>query len=375
MIRLFLFLPIFAFAKETICLNMIVKDERGSIQRCLESVKPFIDSWVIVDMGSSDGTQELIKDLLKDIPGELYERPWRNFGENRTEALELSIGRGDYILFMNATDRLEVENGFTWPMLSQDFYYIWQGTPDFSYLKPQLVKASLPLRWVGVTHEYLECSQAYTSETLQGVRALAVPSDARCKLRKIWKNVRLLEDGLKKEPGNTRYAFYLAESYRDAGEKGKALECYQNRIKMGGWEEEVFWSLLQVGFLLQSLDLPMSMAIEGYQQAHRFRPHRAEPVYYLSDIYNQQGKYREAYELLKAQASIPKPAQKDVLFNQDWIEKYGLLFQRSICSYYVGKYQESLDACDQLLKMNDLPVLLREQTEQNRTFPLLKLKK
>ena len=41
----------------TICLNMIVKNEAPVIGRCLASVLPFVDRWVIVDTGSTDGTQ------------------------------------------------------------------------------------------------------------------------------------------------------------------------------------------------------------------------------------------------------------------------------------------------------------------------------
>jgi glycosyltransferase involved in cell wall biosynthesis len=362
-------------AKETVCLNMIVKDEAHEIGACLDSVKSLIDFWVIVDVGSSDGTQEVIRDHLKDIPGELYERPWKNFGENRTEALQLSNGKSDYVLFMNGSDVLEFESGFKWPNLTKDFYFILQGTKDVSCLLPQLVKASLPLKWVGVAHEYLDCAIPYTSETLQHVRSLTGKDETNISSsRKFWKNVRLLEDGLKKEPNNTRYAFYLAESYRDAGEKGKALECYQKRIKMGGWEEEIFWSLLQVALMLQRLELPIAMTIEGYKEAHLYRPHRAESAYYLSEIYNNQGNYENAYALLKKQTSIPKPTKKDILFNQDWIEKYGLLFQLSIASFYTGHTQESLDACDHLLAMEDLPNSLRKKTEANRLFPLSKIK-
>ena len=42
---------------QTICLNMIVRNEAPVIRRCLDSVMPIIDSWVIVDTGSTDGTQ------------------------------------------------------------------------------------------------------------------------------------------------------------------------------------------------------------------------------------------------------------------------------------------------------------------------------
>ena len=69
---------------------MIVKDESHVIERSLASAKPLIDYWVIVNTGSTDGTQDVIREFLKDIPGELHERPWKNFGYNRTEALELA---------------------------------------------------------------------------------------------------------------------------------------------------------------------------------------------------------------------------------------------------------------------------------------------
>ena len=85
-----------------ICLNMIVKNESKIIKRCLESVLPFIDTWCIVDTGSTDGTQDIIKEFLKDIPGILHEKPWINFGHNRNEALELARSWGDFILLTDA---------------------------------------------------------------------------------------------------------------------------------------------------------------------------------------------------------------------------------------------------------------------------------
>ena len=100
-------------AKEkTICLNMIVKNESRAIEKCLSSVKNHIDYWVIVDTGSTDGTQEIIRKQLETIPGELHERPWKNFGENRQEALKLAKGRGDYLFFIDADDFLEYEKDF-----------------------------------------------------------------------------------------------------------------------------------------------------------------------------------------------------------------------------------------------------------------------
>ena len=74
----------------SICLVMIVKNESKVIRRCIDSVRNYINYWVIVDTGSTDGTQDLIKEIMDEygIKGELHERPWVDFGYNRTESLE-----------------------------------------------------------------------------------------------------------------------------------------------------------------------------------------------------------------------------------------------------------------------------------------------
>lgn len=383
MIRLCLILSLLLFpvvgnasdqADQKICLNMIVKNESRVIKRCLASVKELIDYWVVVDTGSDDGTQEIIKEYLKDIPGELHERPWRNFGENRSEAFNLAQGKGSYILFMDADDTLEFAPDFKFPPLTKDLYLMWRGTPSFTYQKPQLARGDLPWRWVGVTHEYLDLDRIYTSEILENVNYISGDGGAsNDDPRKFWRNVELLTEGLKKEPNNARYAFYLAESYRDAGERAKALEWYQKRVDMGGWEEELFYSKLQIGHLLRHLGMPASLVKEAYKLSHLQRPHRIEPIYYIAETCNGQEEYEEAYRSIKAWQAAPKPSQKDILFNEDWVAHYGLLFQLSICSYYVGEYQESLNACDELLKIKELPEAWRAQVAVNRTFPAERL--
>jgi glycosyltransferase involved in cell wall biosynthesis len=108
-------------ARFAICLNMIVKNEADVVAETLDSVAPYISSWVIVDTGSTDGTQDVIRKHMArlGIPGELHERPWRNFGHNRTEALNLAQGHGDYIWVIDADD-------------------IVVGTPDFTQLSADI---------------------------------------------------------------------------------------------------------------------------------------------------------------------------------------------------------------------------------------------
>jgi len=360
---------------QTICLNMIVKNEAEVIRRCLDSVKDVIDTWVIMDTGSKDGTQNIIRAYLKDIPGTLYERPWKNWGETRSEAFELAKGKADYILFMDADDVLEFTDKPHLPKLTEDVYFMWRGNDSFSYLKQQLVKGDLPWRWVGVTHEYLDCDQPYTSGQLDNVRYISLDDGASSHdPRKFLKNVELLQDGLKKEPKNTRYVFYLAESYYDAGEKAKAIEWYQKRIAMGGWEvEEIFWSKFRIATILKSLKVADSIVIEAFKDAIAHRPHRPEPYYYLAEFCNNKQDYEAAYKYIEAYKHVEQPKIHDYLFYANWIPNYGLLFQKSICAYYMGHYEEAIEACDQLIANKNLPEDWKKLAQTNRQFPLEKL--
>src|SRR6202012_4563698 len=117
-------------------------------------VAPYISSWVIVDTGSTDGTQDLIKNHMArlGIPGELHERPWRNFGHNRTEAMTLAQGHGDYIWVIDADDILVGTPEFT--HLDGDINYTRMRQGSYIYWRPLLFRDGLRVPWVGVVHEF-----------------------------------------------------------------------------------------------------------------------------------------------------------------------------------------------------------------------------
>ncbi len=151
---------------------MIVKDESKVIRRCLSSVKNMIDYWVIVDTGSTDGTQNIIKEYLKEIPGRLVERPWVDFAHNRNEALALARGHGDYFLIIDADDSLVFSEGFAIPDLTKDIYYAVEQVKHGNLVKALLLFKNLPeFRWEGVLHEGIVSDSVKSSELLTGIRS------------------------------------------------------------------------------------------------------------------------------------------------------------------------------------------------------------
>lgn len=360
--------------KTTICLNMIVKNESAVILRALESVLPLIDYWVIVDTGSTDGTQQLIKDYLKHIPGELHERPWVNFGHNRDEALQLARPHAEYVLFLDADDALVYKKDFVMPKLTADFYLTASFTQGDAteYYFTRLVKSSLDWHWHGVLHEYVSANDAQGAEILTGVKYAYLSGGARSRDPETYhKDIKILKEALEDDPSNARYVFYLAQSYLCVGDLESSINTYRTRVEMGGWEEEVFWSLLQIGRLQDRLGIDRKIVESSLFDAYFYRPSRIEPLYYLATKARWEGDHKTAYNV--ACKGLKTPLPNDQLFVEKWIYDYGLLFEYSISAYWVGKYRESLEACNQLLAMETLPDDFRKYVVDNRKFALQKV--
>ena len=78
-------------------LVMILKNEAGTIARTIESIRPHIDFWTVVDTGSSDETRDIVAAELAGVPGQLLERPFEDFAVTRNWALRAHDERtGEY---------------------------------------------------------------------------------------------------------------------------------------------------------------------------------------------------------------------------------------------------------------------------------------
>ena len=113
--------------KKTICLNMIVKNEAHIICQTFDNLtKCFdFDYYVICDTGSTDGTQKKIVEYFEklDISGEIHECKWKDFGHNRTEALEKAYNKTDYLFIFDADDK--ITGNFKLPSeLVEDTYHL-----------------------------------------------------------------------------------------------------------------------------------------------------------------------------------------------------------------------------------------------------------
>jgi Glycosyl transferase family 2 len=353
--------------KPRICLNMIVRDEAHVIERCLASVKPWIDHWVIVDTGSVDDTPQRIADALQGVPGSLHHRPWRDFGHNRSEALQLARPHGDYLLFIDADETLGYNPGAAWPLLEGGAYSLEARYAQLSYDRVSLVKSSLPWRWVGVLHEYLDAGEPVPQPRAPGFWINVTPDGARsADPQKFAKDAVVLEAALQAEPDNMRYRFYLAQSYRDAGQLEAALKNYQLRAAAGGWGEETWYSLHECARLNLRMGHAHEKIVSAFLSAYQLRPTRAESLTDLATYFRSRQEWHNAYLMASQAAQIPLPA--DRLFVDYTVYHWRAKDELALASFYTDRKLQAHYLWSNLLASSQLPKTEHARIQANLEF-------
>jgi glycosyltransferase involved in cell wall biosynthesis len=364
-------------APARIGLCMIVKNEAHVMRRCLDSVRPLLDYVLVEDTGSTDGTQGVIRAWLAEtgMAGEVIDEPWQDFAFNRTHALERLRERGDidYALVIDADDSLVYEPGFDATAfragLDADVYWIQIRHGGLLYRRPQLLRNALPFRYRGVLHEFVVQPDGVRGADAQGLHMHYGGGGARSQdPDKFRRDAELLENALRSEPDEflrSRYTFYLAQSYRDAGVLERALELYLQRADMGFWPQEIYVALYKAAWLRERPHHDPQTVLDAYRRATEALPERAEALHGASRYCRFKGRNEEGYAL--ARQGLERTANGG-LFEETWVYEYGLLDELAVNGYWCGRFAECRDACLRLLAEGRMPDTMRPRVEANLRF-------
>jgi glycosyltransferase involved in cell wall biosynthesis len=359
--------------KPKVALCMIVKNESHIIHECLNSIYKYVDYWIISDTGSTDGTQDIIQNFFKEkgIPGELHQDEWKNFGHNRTLALRHADGKADYVWMIDADDK--VEGNFVFPeKMEADGYVLRIGKPDFSWWRTQIFKTESKWEYKGVLHEYPACSikEQPVLMKLEGdyrvdARTLGARNVGISVIEKYTRDAETLEKAMLDEPTNTRYQFYLAQSYFDSQQWEKAIDAYRKRAEMGGWAEEVYYSLYRIGIARALLDRPWPEIMSSLLDAYNYRPQRVEALVHISQVLRQKYDQPAAAFIFARQAAEAPFPQEEILFVPDIVYKFHALDEVAATAFYAGRPEIGYLAAKKLLEEGRVPPDQVQRVENN----------
>jgi len=353
-------------------LAMIVKNEESNIERCITSVAPYIDYYVICDTGSTDNTKEIIKKFFdeKGIPGEIHDHEWIDFGANRSKALELCLGKTQWALMIDADDNITGTLPVDKFDVNLDGYVVNIRRGPFTWLRAQIFNIGKKKWWYEEPlHEYACCEQPMNVGKLEGDYAWEVRTEGcRSKsssneVEKYQKDYYLLKSYLEKDPNQPRKQFYAAQSAFDSRMYEIAEKEYLKRAEMGNWVEEVFFSWMRVGMCREFQGRPLEQVIDAFMMAYETLPHRVEPLYHMSCIYRKHNRPRCAF--LVAHLGVTMPIPQDILFVDTANYLWGIYDEVGTTAFYAGRPQIGMSACEKILKEPHLPEEHRERVTNN----------
>jgi hypothetical protein len=359
--------------KTKICMNAMVGNEAKTITRMLESVAAYIDYYVVQCNGTEDNTREVIEEFFKEkgIPGYTYFIDWNFPGWNRDHTLQecLKANHGcDWILRMDADERLQVDETFDWSVLDNNTIQSFNLTAeagDTKYFRTWLWNANLPwffqhdkrhetihLPEIGENFQRINMPYGFRHLVSQDGETWHVP-------RKFLKDALELE--IDKVVGNTvlqdpYHLWYLAKSYADcygnssefafgrlhSEEYARRSNWYFERFleKMFLWDTENriiredemgYFTFVCMAWNHAFLNSPVEKVLELYSFAEMFCPQRNESKLYKAQYLESKGMndeaLKEVQEMIQPERVNPFPRFSFLIENRAYFDTGNFLVE------------------------------------------------
>jgi glycosyltransferase involved in cell wall biosynthesis len=374
----------------------MVKNEAKIILNMLQSVAPYIDYWVIEDTGSTDGTQQIIRDFFQKegIPGFLYEEAWKFHGYNRDHVLQKALAANseaqcDFILRLDADELLEIDDNFDWEMLHQ--YDSWQVPSyhgDLLVNRKWIWRTGLPWYFQhDPIHETIHCHKDYTIGNLPlSFKMIVLANGVSYENPKKYlkdaldmenKLIVQTEKNLAKD--DLYHLWYIAKSYYDGagaqehflfGEE-HSLEYYrrakfyfESYLKLRNFlgesphyheEDWVSYTYVLLGRIATKLSEDWGSVQELFLTSHSYSPRRAEGLFAIAQHYFYNDDMAKAYlytsKLIKLNNPFPDCmafVESPVYADTGW-ERWDM---HSVASYWIGEFQETKNACCKIIEQH-----------------------
>jgi hypothetical protein len=220
----------------TLSAALIVRDEAEFIASCLRSIERHVDQIVLVDTGSVDETIDIARRFAVDLR---HFRWCNDFSAARNFALDHA--RGDWILYIDADERLHVPDGVGLANLLSDRSKVgWRlrlhpRVGWTAYANLRLFRNDPQIRFQGVIHERIHPAlEAFAQAHGLDVGDCAIDlyhagyeADQRSKNSR---NIPLLRQYLSRDPDRLYCWWHLGECLRLAGDAAGATEAWSTGI-------------------------------------------------------------------------------------------------------------------------------------------------
>jgi len=314
--------------KVKLSIGMIVKNEEKHLRNCLMHLKPLMDKveseLIIADTGSADNTVAIAREFTKNV----LEIEWNNdFSEARNHTLR--VAKGEWFMFVDADEYLEnigdmVEFFKFGEYKNYDAASIERRDYDAAGKNYEIIplirlcKITPELEFRGAVHEEFNIADGkfIRLRTYAKHYGYASNDDPDLFMRKLLRNLAILESEYEKDPANLSCIRMIAASHMSLFQRDKAKEYIDKGISLIKHDSKndffhVFYKLLCEFYFTGASPEMRQKAIDTVNE---YLEILNEPSYASIDIYVVKGMahynseededaaeaFMEAYKLLLA---------------------------------------------------------------------------
>ena len=315
---------------------MIVKNEEEVLERCLSSIKEFVDEIIIVDTGSTDRT----KQVAKKFTDKIYDFEWENdFSKARNFAFQFASS--DYIMWLDADDVVPLEslkkllklkeeiNNVDVYMLKYNTSFDEFNNPIFSFYRERIIKNDGSFVWSGFIHEAIAPHGEIKYLDIAIEHRKNKPSDS-------WRNLNIYRQHIKKGAKlDARESYYYS---RELFYHGYYKECITQLNKTllyeDLWIEDRLGAIILKATCLQILKKYKQSRNELFKSFEIAAP-RAKALCMIGDSFLKEGKYLQAAYWYESAMSLDSESEKNSFIEKDYFDYYPAL-NLCVCYFYLN---------------------------------------
>lgn len=350
-------------------LVMIVRNSGEVLRTCLRTNKAFIDHWTVLDTGSTDNTPDIIREELKDVPGNLYFGEFIDFSQARNKSLELSSKKCKYTLILDDSYVLhggkELRNILQSGKASCYIIKIGKYIDGFlrdDYFSKRIIKSSDNLRYQYRVHEDIVVNDykiRSISDSKIFIDDLTFAEHNKRSTNRYKKDIISLLLDYKDHPNNPRIVYYIAKTYYELEYPVKSLEFYNILKNIRDIKDDFLFSAY---YDSTCIDFQQDDDVEKFKSKlvfiEKIFKNRVEPSYKLAVLHKESGDFAKVNEIVSRLITISKPILVETLIEHD-IYDYYIPYLYIESNIILGNIDKAVNVLKRLLTLypNDQPLL------------------
>lgn len=170
------------------------------------------------------------------------------------------------------------------------------------------------------------------------------------------KRIEDLVVSLSTDPYNPILNFQAAEEYYRHDQRASAISFYLRCAEFGyeTHNDYVYASLLKMANCFEDQKDRQWTVSNALLQAISYMPHRPEAWFLLARFHERSGNWQESYTFAEAGLAFVKLNHAPLPTWVDYPGEYGLLFEKYVAAWWIGRRDETVPGLTDLLDRYDM---------------------